>query len=262
MDRLRIRRLSGYTAGDVLGDYGYAAGDMSDDRITYGPYFFANILQQDSIGLVDGYNARTGGIGALADFPVNTCGSRIGVALNYAQTSVRGLSSGNSDTISSYQGTLFGCFEYGWLYIDGMLSLAGNYYPTHRNIAFLAETAAAHFTGIQKNAVLTTGFNIPIWRLQFTPLMKFQYTWLNIDQYTETGFAPTLTVVGRQQQIYYNAYGLKLMDISVTIFPCLKFTFYFITLVKIQAFKLHLILRVAALLLLQLDSRFQKQVPI
>lgn len=215
IDRARLRRLAGYTAGDVLGESGYAAGDMSDSHATYGPYFFGNYLHQDRIGIVDGYNAITGGLGVLYDYPVNSCGSKLGASLSYAQSGVRSLNTGNQNFIYNVTGSLYGVFEYNWLYIDGLISVGLNNYRTKRNIAFLTEQATAKFNGIQKNAMLKAGLNIPIGpRVQITPLARYQYTWLNIDQYTETGIAPTLTVVGQQIQTANAAYGFKLMDIG------------------------------------------------
>lgn len=215
IDRARLRRLAGYTAGDVLGESGYAAGDMSDSHATYGPYFFGNYLHQDRIGIVDGYNAITGGLGVLYDYPVNSCGSKLGASLSYAQSGVRSLNTGNQNFIYNVTGSLYGVFEYNWLYIDGLVSVGLNNYRTKRNIPFLTEQATAKFNGIQKNAMLKAGLNIPIGpRVQITPLARYQYTWLNIDQYTETGIAPTLTVVGQQIQTANAAYGFKLMDIG------------------------------------------------
>lgn len=214
LDRVRLRRLAGYTAGDVLGNFGYSAGDMSDDHNAYGPFFFGNILRQDPVDIIDGYNAVTGGIGVLADFPVNSCGSRVGAALNYAQSGVRSLNTGNKNTICSVQGTLYGTFEYKWFYIDGTFSVALNHYITNRNVAFLGQQIHAKFNGIQKNGMIKAGFNIPIGFAQITPLFRAQYTLLNIDQYTESNGGPTLTVVGRQLKASNTAYGVKLMDIS------------------------------------------------
>ncbi len=197
------------------GNFGYSAGDMTDLHPTVGPIFYGNVMQQQAIQNLDGYNAQTGGMAVMADFPIG-CWMKLGVGLSYAATGAKTFFTGDSVFINSSQGFVYGCLEY-WNYVffDFMAAIAQNNYRTTRNIAFLDEAAQASFTGVQGWGKMRVGFNILLNNLMITPLGTYQLTRLNQREYNEkNGGAANLTVIGNHVTAGEVAVGLKLSEVS------------------------------------------------
>lgn len=195
---------------------GYSAGEMSDGKSSYGPMVFGNTMKQNAKNGVSGYTAVTGGFGLLGDTPVNEY-FRVGIAGSYAGSTVRRNDiTGNTTSIMSLQGFLYGTAEYGPLFADGALSIGTNLYRGKRNILQLNETAAANYRASQYGGKIRGGFSIQLGdSFEASPIASMQYLHLNRGSYTETG-APSanLRVSSRQLSALQVGLGGRIADVT------------------------------------------------
>lgn len=216
-----VSRLNGLQAKlDTFGSpiKGYIAGDFRPAPVvrgTYGPMFFANSLAVPLQNGVPGFTSITGGVGAIGDVPLN-CYTKIGGAISYAAAGVKDDHNlGNHTNINNIQGSLYGRFEYGWPFLDGMISLGHNRYNSKRNIAVINQTATGNYSGTQRSAKIRGGIAVPIKTLEITPIGSVQYTKLKIHPYLEQGTNganlryPSTTVNATEY-----AFGVRLAEIS------------------------------------------------
>lgn len=197
------------------GNFGYSAGDMTDLHPTVGPIFYGNFMQQQAVQNLDGYNAQTGGMAVMVDYPIG-CWAKLGVGVSYAASGAKTFYTGDSVFINSSQGFVYGCLQY-WNYVffDFMTAIAQNNYRTTRNIPFLNAAAQATFTGVQGWGKARVGFNILLNNLMITPMGSYQLTRINQRQYNEKNGGPAnLTVIGNHITAGETAVGLKLSEVS------------------------------------------------
>lgn len=193
----------------------YVAGDMSDNKNSYGPFIIGNTTKQKPRDGISGFTATTGGFGLLVDTPVVE-DTHIGVAASYAGTNVRrDDKTGNNTMINNVQGILYGSTEYGPLFADGALSYGVNRYRGKRNIPAINETAIGTYSSIQYGGKIRGGFSVSWGNLEFSPLATLQYVHLNRGSYVETG-APgaNLSVKSRQVNDMQVGLGGRLADIG------------------------------------------------
>lgn len=171
----------------VQGKTGYSAGDMLEDQGSFGPIVFGNSTKQSSRGGLSGYNAFTGGFGIVADVPILKY-YRVGIGASYAGSAVKQANNtGTNTTIGSTQGYAYGSATYGPLFLDAVLSAGINNYHGKKNITLLGQTATSAYTGFQYGAKFKTGFSIPWYQVELTPMGTLQYMNLNTSRYTEQG---------------------------------------------------------------------------
>lgn len=197
---------------------GYSAGD--DLTSNYGPLVFGNYMKQPAQGLLDGFHARTAGVGAFAEQWWENClnldAIELGAALSYANTRGKSSIHYNPSEIKSVQGTLYGAVFYNGFYSDLLLALAQNRYHLIRHIDFLSRSATSHFHGFQSAERLRVGFDIPTQvTLQVSPEVAINNTHLNQKQYHENGAGrANLTVLGRGLNASQVNYGFRLYETS------------------------------------------------
>lgn len=193
----------------------YVAGDMSDNKNSYGPYIFGNATKQKQNAGISGHTSTMGGFGFLADTPVWE-DTHVGVAISYAGTSVRRDDmTGNNTMINTVQGILYGSTEYGPLFADGALTYGVNKYHGKRNILVLNQTALSNYTGVQYGAKVRGGFSVTLGSAELSPIGSIHFIHLNRGSYVETG-APgaNLSVKPRQLSDVQVGLGGRLMDVS------------------------------------------------
>ena len=166
---------------------GYAAGDVMEDRGSYGPIIFGNSIKQSMREGLSGYNAATSGFGFLGDAPILEY-FRVGLGASHANSVVRqSNNTGSHITIGSTQGMAYGSATYGHLFLDAVLSAGINNYKGKRNVSFIGPTATSRYNGFQYGAKVKAGFAIPCHRIEISPMAAVQYMHLNVGQYTEQG---------------------------------------------------------------------------
>ncbi|MBN2189823.1 MAG: autotransporter outer membrane beta-barrel domain-containing protein, partial [Candidatus Aureabacteria bacterium] len=150
---------------------------------------FGNYLDQDKRDHIDGYKAHTLGTTIGVDFLVADP-LRIGLSGGYAFSRVDSEQSNIGDTdIDSYQGTIYGGYSDGPVYIDVAGSLAYNKYEGSRTVTFgnIARTADSDYDGRQYSAYIEGGCALEINGPEITPIASLRYIYLHLDDYTESG---------------------------------------------------------------------------
>ncbi|RYD49481.1 MAG: autotransporter outer membrane beta-barrel domain-containing protein, partial [Verrucomicrobiaceae bacterium] len=119
--------------------------------------------------------------------------------------------SGATADIDTFASTLYGSrvFDAGF-FINGQLGVGYNQYDTSRDVVGVG-TAKGDTTGLQGTAKLEAGQDLAMGAITVTPLASVQYTYLDMDAYTETGVGNAgLTVTPDAMSAIDAALGLKL----------------------------------------------------
>ncbi|MEO0035471.1 MAG: hypothetical protein RLZZ501_1494 [Pseudomonadota bacterium] len=155
--------------GQVLGNHASLDGSSSSDGFS-----------SNSIGLL---------VGADTDVADNAVA---GLAVNWLRSYAwgKGESSGNSAITDSYQFNLYGSWrpdgQAAWM--QGVASVGVNQYNQKRNIDYLGETASAHYQGVQMQAKIAGGYDVPMDSgLIVTPQASLRLSRVQNQSYTETG---------------------------------------------------------------------------
>jgi len=192
LDTLRAMGTGGALARTGYIRTGYAAGDVMEDRGSYGPIVFGNSTKQSMREGLSGYKAVTAGVGFLGDAPILE-DFRVGLGASYANSVVRqSNNTGSHVKIGSTQGMAYGSATYGRVFLDAVLSAGINNYHGKRNVTFMGPTATSRYNGFQYGAKVKTGFAIPCYRIDISPIAAVQYMYLHVGQYTEQGAGTTL----------------------------------------------------------------------
>lgn len=175
-NRLASLRTRSVATGDAIGnDHLWIEG-------------FGNTVSQDDKNGNKGYDANGGGFTVGMDTDTLLKGVTTGASLSYGRSTVDSNASSNASTdIDSYVGTLYGStvLDQG-VFVNGQLGLGYNNYQSERTVIGVG-TAKADFDGFQGTAKVETGKDFAYQAYTFTPLAGVQYTYLNMDSYTETG---------------------------------------------------------------------------
>ena len=179
-NRLASLRNTGYGEGVATGD-----GMANSHMWVQG---FGSMVEQDDKDGARGYDANSAGasIGLDTDTLVN--GVTTGLAVTYGKSKVDSNASGGASTdIDTYAATLYGSrvMDNG-VFFNGQLGYGANKYEMTRNIAGIGQTKG-ETDGWQGTAKLETGRDFAFGGLTLTPLASVQYTYLDMDGYTETG---------------------------------------------------------------------------
>lgn len=206
---------------------GVATGGASASNGVWGDVFGASIDAGEREG-VAGYQANVGGFAIGADTAVNSQ-TRVGAAFAYGNTDADGTR--NETTVDSYQGSIYGSYDMGKVYYEGVGSFAYNSYDTSRTL-FDGSVANGSFNGQQYSAKGTAGYKVDVQGgLKVTPFASAQYTFLTQDSYTETGSNANLHVNSDDINIFKTGLGTKLAypitEGGVTYTPRLSAAWYY-----------------------------------
>ncbi len=144
--------------------------------------------EQDADAAYGGYEANTLGTMLGYDVPLGTH-TRAGLGAGYARSSIDGKTFDNSTDVDTYQATAYLGHERGLWFVNGSVSIGWNEYSGKRHILFTGvdRTADADYDGQNYTAFVNTGYHFPLQKFTITPLASLQYTYMNLDDYTETG---------------------------------------------------------------------------
>ena len=147
---------------------------------------YGGISEQDNKNGISGYDADTYGIAIGADKKINDRFT-LGVSGSASKTDVDNNSGSKKTDVDSYQVNLYGSWEKGQYYVDGIVGAAFNNYETTRSVA-PASTARADFDGQTYVAKAETGYIHTMKNgVQLTPNASLTYAHNTVDNYTETG---------------------------------------------------------------------------
>ncbi|NKD45228.1 autotransporter outer membrane beta-barrel domain-containing protein [Haematospirillum jordaniae] len=205
--RLAATRGEAQTAG--LQQSGVAAGD---DTRRNGAWMKATggIATQKARNGVAGGRTNTYGATIGLDNKVTET-LRLGGALSYAQSDVKGKDSGQSKTdINSYQVAFYGAYEPGRYFVEGQLAWAYNTIKTSRRITFggLNRTASGEYDAHQYSASTAVGMPLHKGAVTLTPKAGIFYSYNSPSSYTETGAeGSNLTINPPSTQILEGSLG-------------------------------------------------------
>jgi len=130
-----------------------------------------------------GYDITTGGFTLGLDYKV-TPHLALGISAGYTGTSAD-LAAGGRVLVNGGKGGLYGTYFDGGFYLDGVLNGGYNSYDTHREA--LHGEARGDTDGGEFNALLGTGYDWKRGGFTFGPIASFQYSYLGVGSFAETG---------------------------------------------------------------------------
>jgi len=150
---------------------------------------FGNSARQHDRDNLEGYRSSAAGTMLAYDVLVGE-GTRVGMGLGYARSSIVGNTYDGRTDIDSYQATAYAGHDQGAWFVHGSGSIGMNEYSGSRPIIFtnVNRTADADYSGQNYTALANTGYHAALpQKFTLTPLASLQYTRVNIHSYTETG---------------------------------------------------------------------------
>jgi uncharacterized protein with beta-barrel porin domain len=151
---------------------------------------YGNLGDREGNDLSSKYDYRGGGIVIGFDRKI---GERflIGVSTGYSHTRVDMKELSENGTLSSYQGSVYGAYNAGALYVHGLVAYGYNRYDTARNISFgygsgnISRTANATYAGNSLSGYVETGYRLPIDSVSLIPMASLQAGSLWRSSFTE-----------------------------------------------------------------------------
>lgn len=194
-----------------------------DERLGTFAQFHGTFIDLDSSGNRTGYDANLFGATAGLDYQINN-NTVTGVAIGYQFTdadfkSSRGMLKDNSIRIGP-----FASYQNGPWFADASLSFGWHMYDVDRDQLTLGRTAKADFDGYDLAGYLRGGYDYEIndW-MYITPHASLQYTYLDVDGFTESGAGgANLNVDSRDSDSLRTRLGTALnwkFDVGLVLMP-------------------------------------------
>ena len=163
---------------------------------------FTNV---DSTTNAAGYNVDTGGFTFGLDYRL-TPNFAIGVTAGYAHTTVNLDGGGNIDVNGGKMGLYATLFGNGF-YLDAAVTGGPSGYNTHRTA--LQGTASGSTDGADVNALVAGGYNWKKGNLTIGPTASFQYSYVGLNSFTETGSLAPLSFPDQNTESERTAFGAQ-----------------------------------------------------
>ena len=147
--------------------------------------YFGN---QETQGAFAGYDSKIIGTMIAYDAPLGR-DTRAGLGVGYARSLIEGMTFESDTDINAYQATVYIGHEPGPWYVNGDLSFGWNDYSGMRHISFpgVNRRSNAEYSGQDYTGFVTTGYHFFTQGFTITPLASLQYTYLDLNDYRETG---------------------------------------------------------------------------
>ena len=163
---------------------------------------FTNV---DSTTNAAGYNVDTGGFTFGLDYRL-TPNFAIGLTAGYAHTTVNLDGGGNIDINGGKMGLYATLFGNGF-YLDAAATGGPTGYNTHRTA--LQGTASGSTDGADFNALVAVGYDWKKGNLSIGPTASFQYSYVGLNSFTETGSLAPLAFPDQNTESERTAFGAK-----------------------------------------------------
>ena len=187
---------------------GLSSGDEVDEGKNFLLQGFGTYADQNEREGIQGFDSVTGGFSLGADKQIRNV-FLVGVAGSYSHTDVNTSLSENRTSVNSYQGTVYGSYDFGKNHIDAQFGLAYNDYEGERfiSVGTVHRIADAGYDGYQTLTRLEFGRDFFLAnKLALTPGMGLSWTHIEIDNYTETGAGTSNLIVDSQDYDVLNLY--------------------------------------------------------
>jgi outer membrane autotransporter protein len=152
-----------------------------------------------------GFDLRTGGVTLGIDYRIGS-NFAIGLTAGYAHTDVDLGNNGDVDADGGKLGLYATAFT-GGFYLDAAVVGGRNWYDTHRS-AFLGD-ARGSTEGSEVNVLAAAGYDWQMGGFSIGPTASFQYTYVDLDGFTESGSAAPLSVDDQNAESIRTAFGIK-----------------------------------------------------
>jgi autotransporter-associated beta strand protein len=163
---------------------------------------FTNV---DSTSNAPGYDVDTGGFTFGVDYRL-TPNFAVGLTAGYAHTGVHPDGGGNIDVNGGKIGLYATAFAKGF-YLDAAVSGGPSGYNTRRTA--LLGTASGSTDGADVNALVAAGYDWKYGNLTLGPTASFQFSYIGLDGFTETGSLAPLKFPDQNTESERTAFGGK-----------------------------------------------------
>jgi outer membrane autotransporter protein len=166
---------------------GVATGDAMANRNMWAEGFGSSASQDEKSGR-KGYDANGGGVTFGLDTDELVDGANVGAAFTYGKGNVKSDSGNLAETdINSYIGTVYGSrILNNGVFVNAQAGLGMNKYDMKRTVANVGQ-ASGETDGWQASLKGEVGRDYAHGKFTLTPSFGVQYTYLDVDGYTETG---------------------------------------------------------------------------
>ena len=189
----------------LSGDEGAPVGAAAGSQVSRGAFwgqFLGGYARRDTGSGSSGYSASSYGMlfGADAHLSPDVVA---GLALSWLRSTAHGKSDATGDRtqVDSYQATAYGTWrpDAGPLYVEGLAGLGINAYDQRRSIDFTGTNALSNYNGLQYQAKLGVGYDIPVAAgLTATPVASLRFVRVENEDYKESGAGTANLSVDKQ----------------------------------------------------------------
>jgi autotransporter-associated beta strand protein len=211
---------SGFGISGAASDFGDGFAGVSGPEGKSGPSVLAPVPENrwgvfltglgeftnvDSTSNAPGYDVDTGGFTLGVDYRL-TPNFAIGLFGGYAHTNVNLVGGGNIDVNAGKIGAYATIFGNGF-YLDAAVSGGPSGYDTRR--VALQGNASGSTDGADLNVLVAGGYDWKVGNLSIGPTASFQFSYVGLDSFTETGSLAPLKFPDQNTESERTAFGAK-----------------------------------------------------
>jgi outer membrane autotransporter protein len=196
-----------------MGGYNFAVGNgspyLSESRWGFWAKGYGLFGKRDHSIEAPGYEYRTYGVGVGLDYQFTET-LLIGLTGGYADTYVNYRRSRDDSDLRAMHFGVYGSVDTGRTYLDSLLTYTDLDYDTERYVDLTSERLEGEFGGYAVSGYLETGFDwqrIEGWLVQ--PLASFQWSYLALESYRESGGDAALGFKRQSFESYIGSLGAK-----------------------------------------------------
>lgn len=204
---------NGFSCDIDTNGYSFAIGNgtpyLSDRPWGFWAKGFGLFGNRDDDVEAPGYDYTTYGLAFGLDYQVSDAWL-LGVTTGYADGDVDYDRVHDNTDVSATHIGCYGSWDMENLYLDSLLTYSDLDYETERRVDLASERLEGDFGGYALSGYVETGFDwryIQGWLLQ--PLASFQFSYLDLDSYTETGGDAALGYDDQRYESYQGSLGVK-----------------------------------------------------
>ena len=166
---------------------------------------FGDFVNVDGDGNANGYNFTTGGVSLGVDYRI-TDQLAIGVMGDYSHTWTSLNPSGDID-INSGRGGLYATWFSHGIYLNGAIYGGHNNYESSRSS--LGGLATGGTEGAEWSTFISGGYDFHFGHLSVGPIAALQYTYVNIDGFSENGSVAPLAIHSGSAESLRSDFGFR-----------------------------------------------------
>jgi outer membrane autotransporter protein len=166
---------------------------------------FGDFVNVDGDGNANGYNFTTGGVSLGVDYRI-TDQLAIGVMGDYSHTWTSLNPTGDIDVNSGRGGLYATWFSHG-IYLNGVIYGGHNNYESSRSS--LGGLATGGTEGAEWSTFVSGGYDFHFGHLSVGPIAALQYTYVNIDGFSENGSVAPLAIHSGSAESLRSDFGLR-----------------------------------------------------